>query len=222
MKQIKNQKIEKRKRRHRRIRAKVRGTSVCPRLSVFKSNKYLYGQLINDDKGMTVEDFGELTTQGPEAERVRTIMTRLAPAHVAGMSPRSYVVKNDEWNAMAAPNYSVYVFAGLLHSLDDDEVAIVLGHELAHASHEHSRRQATRGQWTAIGAFAATLVVGETIDNDLGRTAAQMGTLLTASAMINGYSREHEDQADRVGLRYAWQAGFDVTKGPRLWSRFAG
>lgn len=54
MKQIRNQKIEKRERRHRRIRAKVRGTDARPRLAVFKSNRYLYGQLINDDKGITV------------------------------------------------------------------------------------------------------------------------------------------------------------------------
>ncbi len=30
-----------------------------------------------------------------------------------------------------------------------------------------------------------------------------------------------EDQADRVGLRYAYEAGYDITKGPRLWNRFA-
>ena len=37
----------------------------------------------------------------------------------------------------------------------------------------------------------------------------------------DGYSRDQEDQADRVGLRYAYEAGFDVSKGPGLWARFA-
>jgi len=54
MKQIKNKKIETRTRRHKRIRAKVKGTNTCPRLAVFKSNRYIYGQLIDDDKGVTL------------------------------------------------------------------------------------------------------------------------------------------------------------------------
>jgi hypothetical protein len=42
-----------------------------------------------------------------------------------------------------------------------------------------------------------------------------------ASAWKSGYGRDLEDQADRVGLRYAYEAGYDITKGPRLWQRFA-
>ena len=44
---------------------------------------------------------------------------------------------------------------------------------------------------------------------------------LGATALSNGYSREHEDQADRVGMRYAYEGGFDVSKGPGLWKKFA-
>ena len=44
---------------------------------------------------------------------------------------------------------------------------------------------------------------------------------LGALAFSNGYSRNHEDQADRVGMRYAYEGGYDVSKGPRLWERFA-
>ena len=60
MKQIKNRKIEKRELRRKRIRAKVKGTSARPRLAVFKSNRYLYGQLINDDKGVTVASVSDV------------------------------------------------------------------------------------------------------------------------------------------------------------------
>ena len=42
-----------------------------------------------------------------------------------------------------------------------------------------------------------------------------------AMAWSNGYGRNLEDQADRVGLRYAYEAGYDISKGPRLWNRFA-
>jgi large subunit ribosomal protein L18 len=47
-------KTTKRERRHRRIRSKVKGTLEMPRLSVYKSNKFVYAQLINDDKGETL------------------------------------------------------------------------------------------------------------------------------------------------------------------------
>ena len=54
-----------------------------------------------------------------------------------------------------------------------------------------------------------------------GQIAVGMAALLGASAWSNGYGRGYEDQADRVGLRYAFEAGYDVNKGPRLWQRFA-
>ena len=47
-----------------------------------------------------------------------------------------------------------------------------------------------------------------------------MAGQLGASALLTGYSREFEDQADRVGLRYVYEAGFDVKKGPALWQKF--
>lgn len=43
-----------RERRHRRIRAKISGTSEKPRLSVFRSNKYLYAQLVDDLSKKTI------------------------------------------------------------------------------------------------------------------------------------------------------------------------
>lgn len=174
-----------------------------------------------DDNGKVVEDLGPLLSTGPQVERVRGIMTKLVPSHVDPAKLRLYVVDNPEWNAMAAPNFSIYVFSGLLKDMDDDEVAIVLGHELAHASYEHSRRQYQRSNWVQYGAGLITILAGELIESDLGKQAAQVGTVLSATAIASGYSRDHEDQADRVGLRYAFQAGYNVTKGPRLWKRFA-
>lgn len=174
-----------------------------------------------DDNGKVVEDLGPLSTKGPDVERVRRIMTRLVPAHVDPAKLRLYVVDNKEWNAMAAPNYSIYVFSGLLHDMDDDEVALVLGHELTHATHEHGRRQYARSNWIQFGAGLVTILAAEKVDSKLGQQAAQIGTIITASAIASGYSRSHEDQADRVGMRYAYEAGFDVKKGPKLWKRFA-
>lgn len=54
MKALKNSKVESRDRRHKRIRAKVSGTPTMPRLSVFRSNKYISAQIIDDTKGVTL------------------------------------------------------------------------------------------------------------------------------------------------------------------------
>ena len=57
-------------------------------------------------------------------------LDRLVPPYLEPERVRPYVIENDEWNAFAMGNYSIYVFSGLLKDLDDDELAVVLGHEL--------------------------------------------------------------------------------------------
>ena len=72
---------------------------------------------------------------------MRAILERILPAYVAATDVRVYVVQSDAWNAEAAANGAIYVHTGLLRDVDDDELAVVLGHELAHYTHEHIRRQ---------------------------------------------------------------------------------
>lgn len=60
----KNKKTESRERRHARIRAKVAGTSLCPRISIFKSNKRIIAQLIDDTKGVTIVAVSDLDANG--------------------------------------------------------------------------------------------------------------------------------------------------------------
>ena len=175
-----------------------------------------------DENGKVVEDLGKLLSSGPLVERTRRIATRLAPPSVRPEDFRVYVVENDEWNAVAAPNFSIYVFSGLLRDMDDDEVAIVVGHELAHTTYEHSRRQYERNSLVQTGAAVAAALAARTIDDRRLNELTRFGAAATAMTLVNVYSREHEDQADRVGLRYAYEAGYDVAKGPALWKRFAG
>jgi hypothetical protein len=173
-----------------------------------------------DDQGGVAFDYGNLLESGSEVERVRNITRRLTPPYLDLEDFRVYVVENEEWNAMAAPNGSIYVFSGLLRDMDDDEVAIVLGHELAHATHEHSRRSFKKSMLVGLLGWGAT-AAADSIDHDGARIAAKVGIHAGTLAWMNGYGRSAEDQADRVGLRYAYEAGYDVSKGPALWNRFA-
>ena len=67
------------------------------------------------------------------------------------------MIDNKEWNAMAMGNGAIWVFRGIMDDMTDNELAIVVGHELAHYTHEHSRRQMRKGMWIQIGSLAALL-----------------------------------------------------------------
>ena len=141
------------------------------------------------------------------------------PPYLDESAIRVYVVDTEEWNAAAMGNGAVWVYTGLLDAMSDDELAVVIGHELAHVTHEHSRRSAKSDIWRqllGVGVAAAA----EAIENDTLRTAVQVAALVATVASLSKYSRGHEDQADRVGLRYMYEAGFDVSAGPRVWARF--
>lgn len=170
-----------------------------------------------DDDEVTV--VGELLTEGPQFDRVTRITRRLMPPYLDKDAIRVYVVDTDEWNAAAMGNGAVWVYTGLLEAMSDDELAIVIGHELAHVTHEHSRRSAKSEIWRQL-LGAGVAAAAEAIKDDTLRTAVQVAALVGTVASLSKYSRGHEDQADRVGLRYVHEAGFDVTAGPRVWARF--
>jgi Zn-dependent protease with chaperone function len=174
-----------------------------------------------DEEDNIVNDYGRLLDSGPMYERVRRITHDLIPRYLDPNDFRVYVVENDDWNAMAAPNRSIFVFSGLLEAMDDDELAIILGHELVHVTHEHSRRQYKRSFLTELVTMVPLAVAEAHIGSSVGQLFFELGTSFGLLAWHNRYSRQQEDQADRVGLRYAYEAGYDVSKGPQLWMRFA-
>jgi len=170
------------------------------------------------DSGKIIK-IGDILESGPYVTRARRIMDRLRPSYVPASALRVRAVKTDQWNASAMANGAVWVFTGLMDSLSDDEMAIVLGHELTHYTHEHIRRQMSKGTLGQILGTGAAIAVSQ-IKNSTAQQVAAFGGQMGLSALMTGYSREYEDQADRVGLRYAYEAGFDVTKGPGLWEKF--
>jgi Zn-dependent protease with chaperone function len=166
-----------------------------------------------------VNKIGDLLESGPYVDRARKITDRLRPSYVPAEALRVRVVQTDQWNASAMANGSIWVFSGLLDAMDDDEMAIILGHELTHYSHEHIQRSQGKSGFTQILGTGAGLGASM-IKNKTVQQAAALGGQLGLSALTSGYSRDFEDQADRVGLRYVYQAGYDPTKGPGLWKKF--
>ncbi len=120
------------------------------------------------------------------------------------------ILKNsDEVNAFADGRY-VVVFSGMMRFLNsDDELALVISHELAHNTMGHIKKQAVnRTIGTLLGA-----IVSELTGVNVTRIGAQTGQLL--------FSQEFEAEADYVGCYYAARAGYDVSKAAQLWRRMA-
>jgi Zn-dependent protease with chaperone function len=182
--------------------------------------KYIdHGQALRTGKDGSLVRLGAITRRGPGYARARAILDRLLPPYLDAADVRLYVVDNREWNAFAMANFAIYVHSGLLADMDDDEVAIVLGHELAHATLEHSRRGMSKSRWARIAGTVAS-VGGEVMGGWGGVAVSGLGGVGSV-ALGSGFSRGFEDQADRVGLRYAYEGGFAAEKAPALWRRFA-
>ncbi len=178
------------------------------------------GRMFEPDEEGEEQTIGRLIETGPQADRVRNIMRRLTPPYIDfDRQVRVHLVDTEEWNAAAMGNGAIWVYTGLAESMSDDELAMVLGHELAHYTHEHSRRQAKSSMWQGLlglGAFVAAEALNDDTASGVAGVAAGLGLTVWGS----GYSRDLEDQADIVGLRYAHEGGFDVGAGTRLWGKF--
>lgn len=112
------------------------------------------------------------------------------------------VIKEEEMNALALPGGPVFMTSGLFDELDDDELAVVLGHEVAHITARHGVERLQAHQLQNVLLIGAIVSGGEA-----GRMAYFAATAV--SIVMMGYSQEEELWADRQGVKYARKAGFD-------------
>jgi len=131
------------------------------------------------------------------------------------------LVRDAQINAFCMPGGKVVVYTGLMQTLalSRDELAVVMGHEMAHALREHSRQRlakslAAQGVSRSVGVLASG-VLG--VDPRLTDRLAIEGANLWALK----FSREEETEADLVGLDLAARAGFDPRAGLTLWRKMA-
>ena len=133
-------------------------------------------------------------------QRVQLIGQRLVA--VAGDKDFQYsfkVLDSKEINAFALPGGPIYVFRGLIDKVgnDDDMLAGVLAHEMAHINRRHANKQYTQGLWRGIVIALAT------------KGTVQDIAEITDALLQLRYSRQHEYEADRLAVEYAYKAGYD-------------
>ena len=156
----------------------------------------------------------------PQVQRLRAIAQRIIP-YADSWNPRAKqwrwevnLLGSKELNAFCMPGGKIAFFYGILAKLqlDDDEVATIMGHEVAHALREHARERMGKTAATRIGASVLSAFFG------LGGTGDALlnmgGQLLTLK-----FSREDETEADIVGMELAARAGYDPAAGVTLWQK---
>ena len=161
----------------------------------------------------------------PQLKRLQAIASRLIP-YTHRFSNRA-----DEWrwevnligsqqiNAFVMPGGKIVFYTGIIEKLKltDDEIAMVMGHEMAHALLEHGRERAGQqkvAQAATIGASVLSQVMGY---GDLGGLLASQ----TSKFTLLGFSRGDESEADLVGMDIAARAGFDPRAGISLWQKMS-
>ncbi len=116
-----------------------------------------------------------------------------------------YVVDSKEVNAFAVPGGYVYVNRGLIERfMKLDELATVLGHEIGHVTERHTMKQQQKAQGVGIGATLGCILTRVCQTPGVGSIVD-----LGAGALMAGFSRSDESEADRVGIAYAIRAGID-------------
>lgn len=170
-----------------------------------------------------------LNVDQSQVNRVRNISNRLI-AQVGTFRPDATkwkwevnVEKNDQLNAYCMPGGKIMVYSGMIDKLraTDDELAAVIGHEIAHALREHGRERMSQAyvQQFGLQALAAVLSKGtSTAVSNASMQAAGMGTQLFF-ALPNG--REQERESDRIGLELAARAGYNPDAAVTLWQKMS-
>ena len=157
----------------------------------------------------------------PQVKRLRAIAARLEP-FAPRFNPRASTWKweinligSRQINAFCMPGGKIAFYTGILDTLKltDDEVAIVMGHEIAHALREHARERMAKGELTELGAA----VIGQVVARGRYANAIHAG----ANLLTLKFSRDEESEADVVGLDLAARAGYDPRAGITLGEKMA-
>jgi predicted Zn-dependent protease len=160
---------------------------------------------------------GTVTKNSKDYEYVKCVTDALL--RVMNENPKEWeieIFKDDTPNAFALPGKKMGVHTGMLKlAQNPSQLAAVIGHEIAHVKAGHGNERASQQLLVQGGMAVAQIALGKDSQTDqmiLGALGlgAQFGVLLP-------FSRTHESEADELGLKYLYAAGFDANQAPELW-----
>jgi len=177
-----------------------------------------YQEVLADARAKNV-----LNRDPAQVARVRAISSRLIP-QAATFRPDAAkwqwevnVLTSNELNAWCMAGGKMAIYSGLIDQLKltDDEIAAVLGHEIAHALREHVREQVSKSMATGLGLSVAGALLG------VGEVGQDLMNMVAKVTFELPNSRLHEVEADRIGVELAARAGYDPRAAVRLWDKMA-
>lgn len=192
--------------------------NLVPAEELEKAADQQYGQMMAEAKAK-----GALVASGdPQVERLRNMARRLIPhspqwnRRASGWQWEVNLIRSEQINAFCMPGGKIAFYTGILEKLklSDDEAAMIMGHEMAHALREHARSRVAKTNATGIGLSIAAQLLGL---GQLGDVAANLGTQLLSLK----YSRDDETEADLVGLELAARSAYQPRAAVSLWQKMA-
>jgi len=191
-------------------------TQLVPADTLEKSARAQYAQMLMDARShnaLAPPDAAQL-------QRLRRIAQRLIPyalpwnARARDWQWEVNLIGSKQINAFCMPGGKIAFYTGILKQLNlsDDEIAMVMGHEIAHALREHARARMAKSELTGLGVNLATQLLGLGV---IGQTVTNYG----AQLLTLKFSRSDESEADLVGMELAARAGYDPRAGITLWQK---
>lgn len=195
-----------------------RFAKLVPAESIEQASVQKYGELLQQAR----QQNALFPDQAPEVIRLRNIARRIIP-FTPEWNPRANqwrwqvnLINAKEVNAFCMPGGKIVFYSAIIDKLKltDDEIAMVMGHETAHALREHARARMGKSAATGLAAGLVSQLLGL---NSTGDQLLNMGNQL----LNLKFSREDETEADLVGMELAARAGYDPRAGITLWQKMA-
>ena len=197
---------------------------LLPESEMMQMSLTSYGDFLKENK---------LSTRTDDTRRVKEVGTRIAAAveaylksqglekQIEGYQWEFNLVQSPEMNAWCMPGGKVVVYEGILPVCEnDDGLAVVMGHEIAHAIARHGNERMSQQMLIQAGSTAAAYALKEKSES----TQALLGTAIGLGAnygVILPFSRKHELEADRLGLIFMTIAGYNPEEAIPFWTRMA-
>lgn len=197
--------------------------AACANLNIY-SDEDLEPLSLQAYEEATAETGGAIT-KGPQHDMVQRVAQKIAAA--SGETKFRWEARllkaDDVPNAFCLPNGRIAIYTGILPVTQNEAgLAVVMGHEVAHAILRHGGKRMTQGTFAefSMAAAAAGLDMTKMSSEAKAGTMAVLGMGAQVGVLLP-YSRDHESEADIEGLRYAIRAGYDPNEAPKLWERMA-